>query len=221
MAHIGKWGTFIHIPKCGGAWVRYHLRENYGRGEECGPTHSWPHPYLKKKNRPGVFLPQPPYFTFIRHPATWLRSFYHYSGKRKWNEDDRGFGHWGMLTYLTTEFRDCTWEDFVERVCSERTGLVTWFFKSYMFPGLQVGRMEDFPYSLQKVTGLFIEAEPANTQDGLPEIDPHLWNMIELAERPIIDQYYDTYAENDYHWEKYEYPSKATKVGVFMQGAKE
>ncbi len=67
MAVVTPLATFLHIPKCGGSWVRQVLRAvglpitiTRGGVHECAATE-------------GRFV-----FTFVRHPLTWYPSFWAY-----------------------------------------------------------------------------------------------------------------------------------------------
>jgi len=82
VAVILKNAIFLHIPKCGGEWVRRVLWNSGMEDVKLHPgrqKHSdlaWFENHLEFK--------RPFRFSFVRHPVSWYRSFYGYQKGRLW-----------------------------------------------------------------------------------------------------------------------------------------
>jgi len=68
MAIVIESATFLHLPKCGGTWVRQALA-----AAGLGPREEPPGEPHRIAATEGRFV-----FTFVRHPLSWYRSFWNY-----------------------------------------------------------------------------------------------------------------------------------------------
>lgn len=222
MAFCGPWGVFYHIPKTGGSWIRQCLRDNMGGGHESGNPHGWLHPY--EKDHPAQpFIKKGPFFTFVRHPATWLRSFWAHAGEGKWIGRDKNDGHWGTLCWVTKSCESGDFEEFALNVIEKLPGLVSWFQGTYCLPNLIVGCMEDYPHSLKvAVPDLFCTKPPRNKANKpLPGIDDLLIKKIEQSEPWLMERYYQKrdHRPIEVTWElNFVIPDRGATNPAYMKG---
>ena len=191
MALCGPWGVFYKIPKTGSSWVGNCLKNNMGYGHESGQPHGWIHPF--ESGHPAQpFIKKGPFFTFVRHPATWLRSFWAHAGAAKWIGRDKGDGHWGNLVWITRPYASNDFEEFAIGVTENIPGLVGWFMGTYCQPHVMVGCMEDYPHSLKAVVpGLMCTLPPKNkAKTALPKINDDLMTKIERSEAWLMKKFY-------------------------------
>lgn len=127
---IGKGWSFIHIPKCGGTALRRHLTgkevgDYLPLGSSCAIRSDW-HRLPKKRPNGRVF-------TVVRHPASWLRSFW----------QDQSPERVGARRYLHHFWSDDL-NEFVLNVCRESPGYVgTLFHEHIAYHSTKVFRLED------------------------------------------------------------------------------
>jgi hypothetical protein len=175
MAILLKNGAvFLHAPKCGGDWVTrvlkatglhagryYHKHAGYERVALNDPT-----PYVNPRNRN---MPEPLpddtfYFTFVRHPLSWLESLWRWIGDnngRDWGSYDspRTWHPKATLNGLWT--RD--FNQWVRRVETARPGYATETLYRFAHPRVNfVGRQESLRDDLLRVLrimGIDVDAE--------------------------------------------------------------
>lgn len=224
MALCSRKGTFEHIPKCAGTYVRDALHwwwvsemkgDEAWKWHEVGKPHGWPH--ADQKNHPGII--GSPWFTFVRHPATWLRSFWAHNGASKWVVRDHGEGHWATLCYITRPYANDDFSKFAIDICYHLPGLASWFMGTYLLPHVQVGRVEDLPQSLYDITGIWYAKPPVNVGGELPEIDPYIWNTIEASEPWLISRFYNEGLPTKFtEWEEDDRPKPKSSTRAYLAG---
>lgn len=170
MAYRGPWGTFIHIPKCGGVALRKYLKMRYSdNGDEIGGLHEI------LPNVDGLENP----WTVVRHPAHWLLSYFTYCEDNAWIWRDRP-------TLVGDQFRFADgmfWPSFVAEVCTVNPGAVGKVFDLYCVPGVEVYRLED----INTVMGEHVPV--IHTQDIKPVMTDAHWEMICEAEMGTLEKY--------------------------------
>ena len=167
MAFRGPWGTFVHIPKCGGVAMRKHLILKFKvNGEEIGMMHGIP------DDLTGAW-------TIVRHPANWLLSYYTYLFENRWRWADLPEQIAGWLSFADGLW----WPQYVEAVCTEQPGVVGKVFDLYCKPGMQV-------FQLEKIDLIFDEPIPViHETDNKPLMTDAHWDMICKAEAETLRKY--------------------------------
>lgn len=166
MAYRGVWGTFYHIPKCGGVALRSFLRSHYhDPGTEIGNRHTLPQEDHDLTNA----------WTVVRHPAEWLLSYYAYVADHDWQWDDCPSEISDLFRFAEGMF----WPMWVNAVA----GLAGKVYGLYCLPGMKVRRLEE----IDKLLG---EAIPAK---NVTEIKPVMllehWKAICEAEHSTLVRY--------------------------------
>ncbi len=77
MALILENTVYIHVPKCGGQFVRAVLKEAGGRVDEDPSYHGVPLPHV---------LGHRTVYAGMRHPAPWLRSYWAHRTREGWQK---------------------------------------------------------------------------------------------------------------------------------------
>ena len=197
MAYVGPWGTFIHIPKTGGQWVRRVLRASI-TGTEDGGVHALPHENTPDKQ----FC-----FTFVRDPAYWLRSYWgHRMGDAVPGEPFRFTTNngnlWNDLNRFTFPHMSEHFETFARNIALHLPGIVGWFYHYYTAPDVRWYHSEDAAQWLDVIYPPCVPAshDPLNTYETRmkkkpPSISDVLYRIIYKAE-------YDTYKKYDYPLER-------------------
>ena len=140
MAWVGDWGTFVHIPKCGGFGMRRFLSATLGQGHDDPPYHGLPETIENG-------------FTLVRHPVSWLRSIYTYRKNSNWHirRDERNrinhVNNWPVIMGLTQWMKGLTWGEMVDRLDYD---IVSCVYGMYRHPSVKV-------YQLERVEDLLID----------------------------------------------------------------
>jgi hypothetical protein len=152
MAIYLKNSMFVHIPKCGGRWVKQMIESHIHGYEYSGDPIYDAHDSPDEKGR------QP--FAFVREPATFAHSLWHHRAKKKANK----FGHkFNWQTYIRME-EECQSEDyqtFMNNV-ADNPNAVSDYYKHYIgrYEHIRIGRMEYL--STDFVSFLKLDNEEAN-----------------------------------------------------------
>jgi hypothetical protein len=166
----GPWGTYIHVPKCGGVAIKEFLRKTYGvKGEDVGENHS----YLTSVEG----APNP--WTAIRHPAEWLLSYFAYYETNGWRWEDLPIEVDKQFKYANGAF----WPFFVKMVCERNPGAVGKVFDLYCIDGVTVHHLEN----INDVMGDYVPVK--HTQDIKPVMTDEHWQMICEAEKETLERY--------------------------------
>lgn len=180
-ALYGRRFVAVHIPKTGGKWVRKALTEaGHTFNRDLSDGHS-PAPAI---NNPNWIS-----FCFIRHPATWLASWWAYCERTGWANEDRlpeSFDRTRVFDNMiwTTASIDHT-HGFERWVCDlegHYPGFVYKFFKPYMDSVHHVGRQETLREDLMRFVGKVPNVVPVNVGGNVPGVSDELLAYIEDRE---------------------------------------
>lgn len=149
---------FIHIPKCGGNWVKQMIKNNVENFQYDGD------PIIDSHNTPDSDLPT---FAFIRSPAYFAHSLWHHRAKKSkwslpftWNNEFELEKNCGDKDYFTFMFN-----------VAEQTDAVTDYYVKFIekYNNVTLGRTEflseDFINILLKFNETFNETEIRNNTD--------------------------------------------------------
>jgi hypothetical protein len=176
MAHTGKWGTYVHIPKCAGFSIRSALRDHFGSGKECGDIHGYSYDITDG-------------WTVIRHPAAWLRSFWAYRNNSGWDIDPNAPLYWTPILAMTQWLKGTTWPGFVRAVTVTKPGLVGRIYGMYEHPNISVFLLEDMEPLWSFLGGKFSLPQIHVTLNK-PKITKEQRYTIEKAEPHVMSRYY-------------------------------
>lgn len=190
--------VFVHVPKCGGTWVKSALSLS---GLECLPSggpgeHGLPSAYREAGRR----------FMFVRHPLCWYESAWMglrggWPARRAVAElhRERTWSPIRMLTYLAGA---SSFDEFVRVVLAEQPGFCSRMFEWYAGPPgapsvTHVGRQESLRADLGTIltelgwSGELADVPLENVNDGeRPVWDPVLKACILEAESFGISRWY-------------------------------
>jgi hypothetical protein len=168
-------------------WVRRALK-TLGPGHERGAYHGL---------QDTKFLPSSrhyPEFTFVRHPAYWLRSFWAHRVRCGWSWRQRERSPWGELLLRTQSYATDDANKFIENITDFEPGLVTWFFFLYTPPGTKIGLSEQLPWTLLQIVpeldlNTLLRLQPCNVGylngEELPPITAENFKRVWHSERFI------------------------------------
>ena len=184
MSCVGKqWGSFIHIPKTGGFWVRQVLKtlDKERTQFEDGVAHGLPEHWDRYA----------PYWTVVRDPADWLRSAYADRVSKSWERYQKDVP-WKSFCLMIHPYRtvdDFPW--FVEKVTTNLAGIVGWVFDSYTPPAVdEIYVTGGSIYDKLRFLGCEPELHvPRNLGVNLPEMTGELRKKIVKAEKGTYERY--------------------------------
>lgn len=181
---------FLHVPKCGGTWVRKALHA-------CGLVQEElvKHVTLAEAQAiPSGAWNGLPGFAFVRHPIAWYRSYWAFKVEVGWDARN------GLDNFIRAD----DFETFVRNCIREKPGLAGTIFDMFTKGASYVGRMEVLRESLihilSKVGEQFdpavIYSLPAdNVRSSRPQLEPRcrysptlLAELIEV-EKATIERY--------------------------------
>lgn len=175
MARIYKRGLcFVHVPKTGGKWVRTVLpKAGYGEGRDVSTAH---HP------APDDLPDDVTSFCFIRHPASWLASWWAYCERAGWpnempesHDESRPFDR---MQRITMEYRNDSFEHFVRNLEGDHPGFVAAFFAPFIASVDIVGRQETLREDLEEIVGPVPDVEPVNVGINRPNPSPEIVRFV-------------------------------------------
>jgi len=179
---VGNGWAFIHIPKCGGAAVRSVLS-----GWECVdvlplfPRNTVSHGFhwVAKDVHPGSF-------TFVRHPVTWLASY--------WSERGKEFLHDQESVRISIQLLDRLWSPdpdlFLARVAYNLPGYVGELFDAYAAYAVSVHRLEDgIAPVLSKLLGVDHVHVQTKNAGWSPKVSDRASRLIMASEKAAIEKY--------------------------------
>lgn len=191
MALKGAWGTFVHIPKCGGFGFRRYLRENIGSGYEDPPYHGLPETIERG-------------FTLVRHPVDWLRSFWTYRTQHKWEIRRRGdktinhVNNWPAIFGLTQWAAGLSWPSFVDGLYDNGWDIVSTVYGIYRHPQVKVYRLEHVDELIADL-GCTAPLPITHVTPNKPEVTRKQREKLErLCWRSIVDYGYDGVSDANY-----------------------
>ena len=125
---------FVHIPKCGGRWIKQMIESHVPNYEYSGDPIYDAHDSPDERGRTP--------FCFVREPATFAHSLWHHRAKKKANK----FGHqFNWQTYIRLE-EECQSEDyttFMENVANNPNAVADYYFHYIgRYERIRMGRME-------------------------------------------------------------------------------
>ena len=219
MAVVTPLATFLHIPKCGGSWVRQVLRAvglpitiTRGGVHECAATE-------------GRFV-----FTFVRHPLTWYPSFWAYRHAVAAAQGGPVDGHLRATAERLDEAIDeCLVDDtgrprsfagFVEQCLRRHAGFLSAKYELYTPHAVFVGRQETLVEDLLTALRLAgVACDPAVVR-GTPRVNKRAPAFVAEyplgmaarlleAESAAVSKFYDgASAGEPSHWNFWRYVSR-------------
>ena len=175
MSEIGNNFVFIHIPRAGGHWVRECLQPLGTR--PARPYHGIP----KDETLEGKRI-----FTFIRHPAAWLRSMWGRFERYEWSSKGR-FPYEKKLISVRSE----NFTEYASNITERYSGIIGAFFDEFMVPGIMIGKTEYLAEDLAKfVPGMDTNREKIQEGKNLPIIETEVKEKIERSESELMDRFY-------------------------------
>ena len=175
MAYQGQWGTFVHVPKCGGWGFRQFLTDHLGKGNEVGPYHGLP-PEIDNG------------FALIRHPVLWLRSFWAYRNNSDWRVNPMAVPYWPVIVGLTQWAAGLSWTDFVDELVVNQIDYVQIVYSMYRHPHVQVYKLENIGELLHD---LGIDAKPPIVHEtpNKPDLTLQVIEKLEYVCHKSIKEY--------------------------------
>ena len=117
-------------------------------------------------------------WTIIRHPASWLPSYFAYLSENNWRWEDRTDAMFDLLGFADGLF----WPAFVEAVCS-RPGVIGQVYDSFCVEGVKV-------YKLEHIDEIFNEPIPRlHPTENKPLFTLAQWEMICESEADTLERY--------------------------------
>lgn len=181
MAYVGKWGTFVHIPKCAGLAIRHHLDTHLYTGEEIGDLHGMP---LEIKHG----------FAVVRHPIAWLRSFWAYRTNEDWALKSAYDYNWPIIVSMTQWAAGLSWDEFCRALFAYGLDIPAYVFGMYRHPNVRL-------YQLEYIGDLFGELSIPHDFTKIhetvdkPEVAPAQVELLHRACQNSISEY--GYTERD------------------------
>lgn len=168
MAVLMPYTCYVHIPKTGGTWTRSVLEELVELRDEAGAFHGLPKLQELQFRTP---------FTFVRHPATWLRSYYLHRCREQWGRPPHppGSKPWDTTLDVLDHFYTGPggFRAFALNVAKE-PGTIEQLFGQWIayFPNLiQIGRIDEDPADfLAWIIGTRELDIPPGYEHGLQEL---------------------------------------------------
>jgi len=178
MSEVGNDFIFTHIHKTGGHSVRETLRLNF--------TTIVRHPYHAKAE----IVDRPMVFTFVRHPAFWLRSYWANRVDNYWAIGG-GNGEWNKITKELNPFARDVCSEFIINVEMAKPGIVGEYFKKFFVDDIRVGRTEFLYNDLLEFLPEITRFSPkSNERVGKPQISIEAFEVASKKERWAIKSFY-------------------------------
>jgi hypothetical protein len=191
----------IHIPKTGCHTVQKVLKQLYGeQARSVGPFHSVP-PYYDLKDRK--------VFTFVRHPAPWLRSFWGFRLRNKWKPAVTRNLLWNDICAILDPYGCDDFDLFAKRVTDNEPGVIGWFFDRF-FPWwpIEIGYTHSMENDLKRFVPKVQEVPRQMVGQNLPAFTEETWNAIYIAEWGFINRF------NMRHLTIDDFPAERSTEGV-------
>ena len=178
--------VFLHIPRTGGTFIKGAIRQLGIRFEVIEKSHL---PWLEAQE----IKPEADFFTFVRHPATWLQSYWGHRMTIGWGGD---------LT-IAHEYQDDNFNRFTEKVETDYPGFIEELYTPYLKEGMpiQVGYFENLTEDLHRILEsageqsdleLIESIRPINvTPENLKvqvEYKPEVYSLVCDREKKIMER---------------------------------
>lgn len=125
---------FLHVPKCGGTWVRKVLH-SCGLAKEELIKHAT---LAELQAIPSGAWANLPAFAFVRHPVAWYRSYWAFKIEHGWDAKN------GLDDFIRAD----DFESFVKNCIREKPGLAGTIYDMFTRGATYVGRVEILRESL-------------------------------------------------------------------------
>ncbi len=176
MLHGSNW-SFIHIPKCGGTALRQYLEGfEYGDlmplGKSCAIKSRF-HRIAHRRPRGRVF-------SVVRHPASWLRSFWL----------DQSPSRIEVSRYLHQYWANDL-DEFVFNVCTESPGYVGKLYNAHLrYRSIKVFRLENGLDPIFAWIGISVQKIAAvNVSPTLPRLSKESIALVERSEQTALRRF--------------------------------
>lgn len=165
---------YIDTPKTGTTWTKQTLSQ-LAHGEADGSlTHGLP-PHFNYDI----------IFTTVRDPAEWLASVFAHRIRNRW-EPYKSPVPWKDFCACLDICKDTRFEPFIEKVCTLRPGIVTWFFGIYTPPGVKVVPLGRPLYKYLTALGCDPHIlPPINVGHKVPEVTKRIRDMVAETEHLV------------------------------------
>lgn len=174
---------FLHIPKCGGTWVRNYLNETKLTVREIEPEHINAHTIREKIDPTEDII-----CCFVRHPLTWYASYWQHRQQLVTRRDG------GPIDNIV----DLPFTDFIEGILKDYPGYLSKFFDTYTNRCRFIGKQETLRDDLNVIlSGLKIKYNQNylytrvldNVTEKTAKYPYSLAKEIMITEKAIIDRY--------------------------------
>lgn len=177
---------FLHCPKTAGKFVRVAVQKLGIEYEEHEDEIGWYERFAEWKG------PTTEYFTFVRHPAEWYRSYW----------ADRIINGWGGDLIIAHKCVSDDFNEFVANCCKQYPGFVTNLYDRYQSPYGETYKYErlvrDLPKALagervgREVLMSFVRVNRCATSQDLEDrcrYYPEVYKMVVKSERHCMEKF--------------------------------
>jgi hypothetical protein len=176
---IGDGWAFAYIPKCGGTALRQVLNGfEAGRDIPMGsraPIYSSLHAMLLRPP------PRRRTFTIVRHPASWIRSFWQDQTPAR-----MGGGRY-LHRYWTPDLNE-----FASNLCVRHPGYVGQLYDAYTSRfGMEVYHLEDgLEQAIERAIGIKTSIPKVNASPEIASYNPETLDLILQSESRCLKRYW-------------------------------
>ena len=162
--------VFLHIPKCGGNWVKQVLKDNDLVRQEVLTDGHTRHESLEGRIASGHNVPthygkfnkrskERRVFTFVRHPLSWYASY--------WNWKSNAF-KWTDSNEFDRKCKSSDFHEFIENVLDNYDGYLTEMYYTFTSHCGMIGKIESIGEDLKIILKHYNESFNYKTLGRLP-----------------------------------------------------